>query len=108
MTNVFGEKAWDINGLMTDGGYSIQENEFVFTIIMRIIIIIADLFWSHLIFGTWRRVGCCFGCSMTVDDLWDAVEKPDNVTQTVSTILKNYDIRLRPNFGGKLNHVINI
>lgn len=42
----------------------------------------------------------CFCCSMTVDDMWEAVDKPDNVTQTVSNILKNYDIRLRPNFGG--------
>lgn len=37
---------------------------------------------------------------MTVDNMWDAVDRPDNVTQTVSNILKNYDIRLRPNFGG--------
>ncbi|ODM90108.1 Gamma-aminobutyric acid receptor subunit beta-like [Orchesella cincta] len=37
---------------------------------------------------------------MTVDNMWDAVDRPDNVTQTVSQILRNYDIRLRPNFGG--------
>lgn len=26
----------------------------------------------------------------------------ENVTQTISKILKGYDIRLRPNFGGKI------
>lgn len=41
---------------------------------------------------------------MTVDDMWDSVDRPDNVTQTVSQILRNYDIRLRPNFGGKLKN----
>jgi len=52
--------------------------------------------------------GLFFVDSRTVDNMWDAVDRPDNVTQVVSQILKNYDIRLRPNFGGNMNmiHVV--
>lgn len=29
----------------------------------------------------------------------------ENVTQTIARILEGYDIRLRPNFGGKYNYI---
>ncbi|CAL8119988.1 unnamed protein product [Orchesella dallaii] len=48
----------------------------------------------------WNIFWILSAASKTVDNMWDAVDRPDNVTQTVSQILKNYDIRLRPNFGG--------
>jgi hypothetical protein len=37
---------------------------------------------------------------MTVYDFGGDPQRNDNVTKLISKILKNYDIRLRPNFGG--------
>jgi hypothetical protein len=33
-------------------------------------------------------------------------DRLENVTQTISRILDGYDIRLRPNFGGKFSHAL--
>jgi len=40
---------------------------------------------------------------MTVYDTGMDPQRNENITKLVSKILKNYDIRLRPNFGGKKN-----
>ena len=37
-----------------------------------------------------------------------AASRLENVTQTIARILEGYDIRLRPNFGGKMNKFIEV
>jgi len=37
-----------------------------------------------------------------------AASRLENVTQTIARILEGYDIRLRPNFGGKMNKKIEV
>lgn len=37
-----------------------------------------------------------------------AASRLENVTQTIARILEGYDIRLRPNFGGKTRHSLHL
>ncbi|CAG7730030.1 unnamed protein product [Allacma fusca] len=47
----------------------------------------------------WNSLWTLSVSGMTTDNLWN-FDRTDNVTQTISHILKTYDVRLRPNFGG--------
>lgn len=70
----------------------------VFTVYLLVLVIVAGL--TGFVIGK-LRVNCHFFTIFRGQNNLMMSDRLDNVTQTISRLLEGYDIRLRPDFGGK-------